>query len=503
MPRSTYKYNINLALILDKATTNRRTEYESSSIKYVVVEHLYEERYIPVIYLSLSLKLEEAQNMLSHKDDAKLYFKMTKYNSNTELATIDKPYIEGLFKYFSSTDVPVYMNDLNTEKDNQSSDQYMTFTIALLNMAIIEKVKTSFNGVFRDIDVETLLINVLEGIDPIVVKPLQHNTTMKTYLTLALNNKCAIINEIFEHTSFYDTNFIFYIDANMAYLLDTTGTYVDDGTGISTIRVNIPRLTNATGSTYEEGFTINGDIIDINIPPMSMNIIENKVTDKIANKVIKISSVDGKVDAIELPDDTDIVNPKYMFTRKKKHIGLYKNDANSNKILVEFTKRDIDSSIFTPNKQIVIKDENDPDRLNGNYSLISKKEVIANNRGEFTSNVMLSLRKIISITPLPGEVEKECYEESFTMEDKYLEEQAMKLNSNKQMEIVNNSGQKINISVDTSKSNVVVEGTNEIQEDSSVILPDYKKMKTDTDIYIQRVIRVYDEAGSAIPSEHK
>ena len=348
MARSAYKYNLSLALILDKASADRRTNYESSSVKYIIIENLYEERYIPVIYLSLALKLEEAQNLLNHKEDAKIYFKLTKYNSNTELATIDKPYIDGLFKFFSSTDVPAYMNDLNNNKDRQEPDQYMTFTIALLNMNIIDSIKTSFNGVFRDIDIETLLLKTLEGINTIV-KPLAHNTTLKTHIIPAFNNRCAIINEIFEDFPFYDSNFIFFIDTNIAYLLDTSGEYTEDNTGVETIRVNIPRLTNATGRTYEEGFTINGNIIDINIPPMYVNVIENKVTDKIANRVIKVS-VDGEVEAIELPDDKDIVNPKLMFTRNKKHIGLYKNDADANKIS------------FSPNKNgiflIYLKEKN-------------------------------------------------------------------------------------------------------------------------------------------------
>ena len=500
MARSAYKFNLSLALILDKASADRRTNYESSSVKYIVIESLYEERYIPVIYLSLSLKLEEAQNLLNHKEDAKLYFKLTKYNSNTELATIDKPYIDGLFKYFSSTDVPTYMNDLNPDKDKKQPDQYMTFTVALLNMNIIDNIKTSFNGILRDIDISTLLVNTLEGINTIV-KPLAHNAELKTHIVPPFNNRCAIINEIFEDFPFYDSNFIFFIDTSVAYLLDTSGTYVEDNSGISTIRVNIPSLTNANGKTYEEGFTITGDIIDISIPPMSINVIENKVTDKIANKVIKVS-VEGDVEAIELPDDKDIVNPKLMFTRNKKHIGLYKNDAIANKILLEFTKRDIDSSIFTPNKQIVVKCDHDAERLNGSYSLVSKKEVIANNKGEFTSNVMISLRKVDGIIPLNGDIELDASKHSYTVEDRYLEEQALKAkDGSTTIETVNNAGEKITIEVPVSAETTETISTTNTETNPAKI-PDFKRIKVDTDKYIQRVIRQYDEGGSAIPGEH-
>ena len=79
---------------------------------------------------------------------------------------------------------------------------------------------------------------------------------------------------------------------------------------------------------------------------------------------------------------------------------LYKNIVESNTILLEFTKENLDGSIFTPNKRYMVNNFPGYEEYNGTYTLLYKKETIKNTNGEFGIAVSIGLKKVGNIQAL-------------------------------------------------------------------------------------------------------
>ena len=107
MPRSAYKCNVTASFILG----SEETKLDSNFIKYIMIEHLYESRYMPVIYLSIALPTDIYASVLKNEKKGKIYLSIERVNVYSK-SSISKKYIEGQFTYILSNVDPNYTQDL-------------------------------------------------------------------------------------------------------------------------------------------------------------------------------------------------------------------------------------------------------------------------------------------------------------------------------------------------------------------------------------------------------
>lgn len=395
MARSAYKAKIAVSFILD----DEATQISSNMVKYIMIEDMYQSRYMPVIYISMAVTNKVYKNIIENEKKAKMYLDIRLYNaySNTSL---EKDSIKGKFTYIVSSSNPNYGQELVDSTQNTDS-AYRTVTVALINMDLLNKSKTSFNGVFGNIDQATLIYKIMEGRKSVIKAPL-YNPVYETIMIPPLNSRTKLLEYLFLKCPFYDTKYMFFMDFDRSYLLDLTGTGLDANDGdMKSVFIDIRSVT--VPEAYYEGVEIQDNAYYMYINPANTNVTENKATDKISNQLVFVNDA-GTVDAVNLNVNNNYDSDVKQSFKRGGNAVLYKNIAESNTVTIEVEKENIDGSLFTPNKEYFIKNYEGFNDYNGRYSLLYKKEVIKNTGSEFGVSVCLGLRKVGNITSIGAHV---------------------------------------------------------------------------------------------------
>ena len=389
--REAHKCKISVSFILD----GKERKLSVSSIKFILIEYLYGKNYMPVIYISLSLNDSLYSDMIENERKAKFYLNIRGYNvySNT---SISKDFIKGQFTYKLPTSNPNYSEDLNPKGSNMDSS-YKTLTLALMSMKLLNKAKTSFNGMLGGIDQNTMIGEALNGLDKVVMKKPKYNAVFETINIPPLPSKSKLLKFIFRKNPFYDTDFMFFMDFSQSYLLDLSGDYCPaNDNQLSTVAIDICSVTDS--ASYSEGVTIKNSSYQFYVNPANVNIAPNKTTDNIANQIVFVD--DNYVEKVDLNINKNIDSSVKQTFKRGGNAKLYKNIAESNTVILELVKDNLDSSIITPNKKFIINSYENHKEYTGLYTLVYKKEIITNINGEFGFSLSMGLRKVGNITKL-------------------------------------------------------------------------------------------------------
>lgn len=406
-----YKYKLTLKFFGD--TSSDDNEIPEENIKYVVVDSAYLERMMPIVFISVTVSgdtyaaIYKAQNKKQEgvPTDARFVLKIERLNKLAQSA-IYETILEDEFDFVISRENPDYEKEL--EKANVAGDiAYRSITIALLSSALLNAIRAEkdannsieASGVFADIDMNTILAIVFQGIEnyglKTVMKVPVHNTlwSKNKLIIPPMNNRKQIISFLFDKAPFYNTAFRFFVDFKYAYLLNRE----KDGVKIKNTNqyhdVVIEIFDSTDDNAYKEGMTLKNNSYIVYINPSKSKVTPNRSQDKVANTIITVSD-SGKLDAATINANSAVnSDPKYIFSRGT-NARLYKNNADSSVVTVFVAKENLDGAIFTPNKRYRVKNYGAYTKYDGYYYLEGKKEVIYNNSSEFTGRVELVLQKI-------------------------------------------------------------------------------------------------------------
>lgn len=377
-------------------------------IRHLLIENLYIERQMPVVYLSISLTPELYEIVVKSENVATFFLKMSCYNAYSQ-TSVDNASFEGVFNYAISTNNPTYSTPLS-EGSMSVDGNYRSVTLALINADTLNATRSEkdvnngilVSGVFKEIDTDTLIGKVIEGFEKYnltsIIKAPDHNNEFSELVVPPMNSREQILQFIFDKAPFYNTRFTFFIDFHNAYLLDQNkeGCMVNDSSGIETIIFDVDDVTKS--QSYDEGMHSEGGACTVYLNPSHVNIYPNKVQDKIANNLITVDEL-GNLDAQPLNVNNNAnSDPKYTFKRGG-NAQLYKNILESNLVQIIITKEGLDTSKFTPNKKYEFRNHQVPD-YDGSYLLIEKRDVIRSNNGVMRIATEFVLRKIGEIADI-------------------------------------------------------------------------------------------------------
>lgn len=409
MARSAYMCDVECSLVEEGG----QTAIDPMFIKTIAIDYGYQITYMPVIYMIAKFPTNIYDACIKSEKTAKIYLRINRYNAYSK-TSLSKKYVEGQFTYVVSDSNPNYAQDLT--QDMGADQSYHTIKMALMSMEIMNLSKNSFNGIYGEIDQATLITKGMEGVNG-VVKPILYNPEYDTIDIRALNSKMKLFEFLFNKCPFYDTNYMFFIDFEKAYLLDLTGEYCDANDGqLSTVMLDIKQFTVET--SYYEGMEIKSGSYYMYINPAEVNITPNKGTDKINNQFVFVND-SGQVDFVDLEvnDNTDS-DVKQSFRRGNNPI-VYKNMVESNTLVMEIVKENIDSLVITPNKEYILSNSDDYAEYNGKYTLLSKQEYFVNNSGSFGMSTTIKLRKVGKITKVGANVVTEASNRSKSASRRY------------------------------------------------------------------------------------
>ena len=230
----------------------------------------------------------------------------------------------------------------------------------------------------------------LEGTNYIAEK-ITYNTHYNSILVPPLTSRYRLLEFIFNSDPFYDTKFRYFMDFERSYLLSKSGNSVDSGDGqLSSIIVDIRSITE--NEAYYDGVEVKNDAYYVYINPINSNVTLEQGIEKVANQIVAVD--EDKIEIVDLDiNKTEGSDTKQMFIRTD-NVSVYKNELETNTIIVEIVKQHIDGSIFTPNKCISINNYGEYSKYNGKYIMIYKREFYKCVAGEFVMSCNVGLRRI-------------------------------------------------------------------------------------------------------------
>lgn len=469
--RYTYRYRITCSFIHE----NIEEKLNTSFIKYFVIESPYydSKRHMPVIYLSMAVTNVMYNQIVSNENSGKILLTVDSHNvySNTSLY---KNIITGQFTYVVSTANPNYNEDITDQETVDHS--YRGITLALYSLEALNAIKSSYNGIYNNISMSTLIVNAMEGFSSAVVKPLVYDPVFDNVIIPSLNSKSKLLNFLFEQCPFYDTEYMFFVDFNRTYLLDWSGDPVDAKDGqYNTVFLNVSDLSD--GASFSDGLQVINNSYYIQINPAKINIEPNKGLDKISDQVIYIDD-EGKVTYMDLDiSKNEESTTKQTFERGANAI-LEKNKLQSSQIFIDLYKEHVDISMLTPNKLYMLTNYKTAE-YNGKYAMVYKKEVFKNVNGEFTLAVNLGMRKIGEITPIGKEIEQAAILRNRSANRRVNTRSTSMINVNELQWDSRNGGATRTIQVDPSEGKLLRE-LNYTSPTSNVI-PFVNRVKADND----------------------
>lgn len=388
--RKTFMADVSLSYIKG----SKVTEIEPDKIRSIVISHDYETKVMPVIVLSLCIGSELYSDIVNYKDVSKIYLKIQFRDANSD-TSIARDYINDQFTYFLSSTSPNYSKTLNEANTNADSD-YKTLYIGLMSMTLMNDIRSSFNGVFKDIDQNTLIQMALNGTNVVLKEP-TYNNKYDAIIIPPIDSRSKMISYIFDMDPFYDTDYLYFMDFDESYLLSRDGIAVhqDNGT-LDDIIIDVRDVTSE--EAYYEGMQIKNNAYYIYVNPANCNVSINQCAEKVANRIVGFS--EDKMEIVDLDINRSLGSDVKIAYHRTSNVMLYKNSIESSSLTIEVVKENIDSRVITPNKSIMVSNYEEFSDYNGKYLLMYKHEVITGNAGEFTVTSSFGLKKLGNITGL-------------------------------------------------------------------------------------------------------
>lgn len=379
-------------------------------IVYLMIESNYNNSHIlPIIYLSVSIDNDLYNKITEDSSASKFNINIKKKNVMSK-SSVQQKVISENFNYVTSSNSVNYTSILNegakevsgNSKTASNDQSYRTLMIGLVSIKQTNTLRKNFNGIYNNIDTSTLLAIALEGTETIVETP-KHNTNYESYYVSPVTTRFQMINALFKRNPFYDTQFRYFMDFDRSYLLSKDGKAVQVAKGTpQNVIIDIKDITDT--DAYKEGFTeANGSYV-VYINSSDVSIIENNSTEKVTTNIVAVDDDTSGTLSTGIDGNTSEDSDTKVTYVRGNNAKVMRNDIESNNVLMQLIKRNIDTAIFTPNRSITIRNFVGNEKFNGNYVLLSKKEVYKLDAGEFTIACTISLSRV------PDNVEAEMKE---------------------------------------------------------------------------------------------
>lgn len=383
-----YGYDISMEFIYDNKTVSIMRE----RILTIVTgrEYVSSTKIMPSIYVTILVDTALYNKIIDRMDDAKFLLKILKYNYNSSTVS-KKRYINEQFDYIASVDA--YSVGSTNDTSEIKKDDLRRITLGLYRKAAINNNELyNINGIFPNTNTISIIHNytshmnmLIEKFDDNDNKPLISIPVIST-----INKLLKYIND--EVSSLYNSDYIYFVDVDRTYLLSTRGKFTDGkDSSHGTFKINIQDL---DGDNKSGGMLINNKMYIVNVDASNVDIKRAQITKAKINNVSTISP-SGTIRTVKISS-----GKKNTFLRLSHDNPNYVNQIAENitrqDTTLVITKNDLDTSVFTPNKEYNVVAKSTLSGVKGKYQLISKGEVFIPDSEKFICTTTLYLQKVTS-----------------------------------------------------------------------------------------------------------
>ena len=388
-----YKYTANMKYILN----NEVNYIDIMNIKTIAIDSNYDEMNMPMIFITLGVYKSLANKMILNQDKGLVILDIKRCITNSDMPDLYSDYINDKFIYFITGEIDESIS-ISVEED-ELYDETMV-TIGLLSLDHVNKNKKPVNGVLNG-KLSSVMYYLTSHL-PILIEPPKNNIIFSNKFLPPMNSVSKALKYINSINVFYPTAYRFFIDFNQSYLISSSGNPIKSkGENISTINITIHHKKDNAESMLQ-GMTINKSqsLYHMYASSGDCDISDNSFLDKTFSKISAINTSGKRIDAnLSTTENSPIVKKIRSIRILNDNNEIVNNmvstiDSSSIQLMVQ--KTDIDASVFTINKEYIIKanDAYNTDAYNGRYILVRKRELYVREDTDFTTNIMLLFRKV-------------------------------------------------------------------------------------------------------------
>lgn len=364
-------------------------------VKYILITYDYARRVMPIIYIKISLPADIYNKMVPAQGKGKLYFKLYRTKQNVTSST-PKTCIYDEFDYYMPDD-PNSFKPLDETNVEQGSS-FKECTIGLIKSELTEQNQRTFEGIYKNTNTASLIQSATQHMR-MVMQPFTNNIELESFSCPPIGTVGQFIAYVNSQYSFYNGSYIYFMDFDKTYLRSNDGSYIDakEG-GYPYIAFDIRDMTEYQAQTIGIVEDSKQKAYVIYVDGANARITMNRSTSQLNGNVISInsegSSTTANIDTSAITSIASNMNGANI---------LRSDDPNAANVVASsieesvgtlmITKTDMDSKIFTPNKQYLLSNYQDNPSYCGIYYLTGKEELYLRSGTALKCQITLGMKK--------------------------------------------------------------------------------------------------------------
>lgn len=389
MKGNSYKYNIQLTYMKDDIEIN----LDYKNILTMAIDYNYEKKNMPTLLIRIGIDKSIIDHMISNKNNT-IILSITKFKESNGIH-IRKQVIKSEFFYFLDNNMSFTDDiDYGNKENKENKDIYKIISLGLIQKDIVLNNKTLINTVYKDTHLLDIICDVFKEKN-LVIEPFVNNDDVKCLIVPPMETVSKFLTYLDDRYTFYNTPYRFFYDFNKTYLLSSSGR----GVPVKNEKYNAIFIyvdNTITNKSKFDGMKEDSELkaYMINVDAAAINISVDKATTISYNQIIGVNS-EGEYQSVNINSNLD--GDRYKVTRLSNErfdvLDNLKNELESNNIVINIIKGELDSTVFTLNKEYYIKNYNKLADKNGKFLLSAKKEIYIKESEYFNMTTILTLKK--------------------------------------------------------------------------------------------------------------
>ena len=386
-----YRYEISV----ECRYNDYRVFIDTQHIKSLVIDYDYDNKNMPICILSLLLDKKVNDIIINNKTTAKIYLIVYKYISNADYK-VKEVYIEEEFVYFV-TDNTNKTNtlDYNNTDESAEKDLVIPTLLGLVKQELVDTNKQNImNTIFKNSRVIDMICRYSENRKLLIEPP---NKKIVDQLVI------TPISTYTDYIKYLDNNVNIYEDSYYRLFYDYDKTYIMSGRGNAVYAqgenkypIVFDIYDNFNINSKLQGMSVEDSKYKITVDELDIIIQKDDSTSVLYNNIIGIDSSGSKVNTDISSDRTSMLSKtviyRYNTDNTNNNHSLKSSIENTEKI-INIVKNNLDTSIFTINKEYIINYHNNED-YNGNFILLKKKEIFSKEEDHFAITNLFTFSKV-------------------------------------------------------------------------------------------------------------
>lgn len=390
MASNVYKYRIEFTYNKDGKTY----VYNYERILSLIIDYDYENKNMPIILLRVGIDKSLLDHMISNKDKT-LILTIKKYE-DSEGINIYTTMISGEFFYFLDSNLN-YRADLDYgDKNNEENqDVYKVISMGLMKKDLILNNKTLINTVYKDTYLMDIISDTFSN-NTLVIEPLMNNVFIDNLIVQPITSLSKFISYLDNMFTLYSTQYRLFYDFDKTYIISSSGNALPvKNEKYNSIFIYVDEVTTLKSKALGMSEDEKQQAYIFYVDSTSINITYDDSTNLSYNQIIAVDS-EGNTKSANLNNgiiDGDRYNITRLSNTNLNKVDNIKEKVESNKTVINIIKQELDSSLFTINKEYYIKNYDKLKDNNGKFLLSSKREVYVKEDTGFDMTTIFTFKK--------------------------------------------------------------------------------------------------------------